>query len=104
MPADDDEPEPAPKRGALLVTRYGLPGVLVVLGIVLIVIGHGHYTRLANRRSLESAAGVTLLLIALSVWLINWMLRMSVDSTRDREKEEEARDEYARTGHWPDER
>ena len=94
---------PAPTNRALLITRYGVPGLMVVIGIVLIVIGHGHYTTLANRRSLESAAGVALLLIALSVWLINWMLRMSVDSTRDREKEEEAREEFTRTGHWPDE-
>ena len=103
MPAAN-EPEPAPNRGALLVARYGLPAVLVVAGVVLIVIGHGHYTTLANRRSLESAAGVTLLLIALSVWLINWMLRMSVDSTRDRDREEAAREEFTRTGRWPDER
>ena len=96
--------ESAPRSRALLVTRYGLPGVMVVIGVVLIVIGHAHYTTLANRASLESAAGVTLLLIALSVWLINWMMRMSIDSTRDREKEEEARDEFTRTGHWPEER
>jgi hypothetical protein len=36
--------------------------------------------------------------------LINWMMRLSIDSTRDREKEEAARDEFSRTGHWPDER
>jgi hypothetical protein len=28
---------------------------------------------------------------------------MSVDSTRDREKEELAREEFTRTGRWPDE-
>jgi lysylphosphatidylglycerol synthetase-like protein (DUF2156 family) len=87
----------------LFVARYGLPLVLAALGVVMIVIGHGQYTKLANRRSLESAAGVVLLLIALSVWLINWMMRMSTDSTRDREREEAAREEYTRTGHWPDE-
>jgi hypothetical protein len=46
---------------------------------------------------------VALLVIALSIWLINWMLRMSVESTRDREQEELAREEFTRTGHWPDE-
>jgi protein-S-isoprenylcysteine O-methyltransferase Ste14 len=86
-----------------LLARYGLPLLLVVIGVVLIVIGHGHYTNIANRRSLESAAGVSLLLIALAIWLINWMMRMSVDSTRDREKEELAREEFTRTGRWPDE-
>ena len=87
----------------LFIARYGLPLLLAVIGVVLIVIGHGHYTNIANRRSLESAAGVTLLLIALAIWLINWLMRMSVDSTRDREKEELAREEFTRTGHWPDE-
>ncbi|HEY2654993.1 MAG TPA: hypothetical protein VGI55_04335 [Solirubrobacteraceae bacterium] len=87
----------------LFIARYGLPLLLAVIGVVLIVIGHGHYTNIANRRSLESAAGVTLLLIALAIWLINWLMRMSVDSTRDREKEESAREEFTRTGRWPDE-
>jgi hypothetical protein len=104
MPPRESESEPPPTGRALLVTRYGLPALLVVIGLVLIVIGHGHYTKLANRQSLESAAGVTLLLIALSVWLINWMMRLSIDSTRDREKEEAVRDEFSRTGRWPDER
>jgi hypothetical protein len=82
-----------------------LPLLLTVIGIVLIVIGHAHYKSLvADRRSLESAAGVALLVIALSIWLINWMLRMSVESTHDREQEELAREEFSRTGHWPDER
>jgi lysylphosphatidylglycerol synthetase-like protein (DUF2156 family) len=93
----------APIGPGLFIARYGLPLLLAVIGVVLIVIGHGHYTNLANRRSLESAAGVTLLLIALSIWLINWMLRMSLESTRDREKEEAVREEFTRTGHWPDE-
>ena len=87
----------------LFIARYGLPLLLAALGVVLIIIGHGEYTKLANRRSLESAAGVVLLLVALSVWLINWMIRMSVDSNSDRDKEEAAREEYTRTGRWPDE-
>jgi len=94
----------APKSPVLFIARYGLPLLLAVIGVVLIVIGHGHYSNLANRRSLESAAGVTLLLIALGIWLINWLMRMSLDSTRDREREESAREEFTRTGRWPDER
>ena len=87
----------------LFIARYGLPLLLAAIGVVLIVIGHGHYTNIANRRSLESAAGVTLLLIALAIWLINWMMRLSFDSGRDREREEQAREEFTRTGRWPDE-
>lgn len=85
-----------------MLVRYGLPVLLAVLGVVMIVIGHGHYTTIANAESLDSAIGVVLLLLGLAVWLINWMMRMSVDSTRDREREEAAREEFTRTGHWPD--
>lgn len=64
------------------------------MGAVLTVIGRGR-TNLA-------AVGVCLLLVALTVWLINWLFRMSVESNRDREDEEEARRVFDRTGHWPD--
>jgi len=64
------------------------------VGAVLTVIGRGR-TNLA-------AVGVCLLLVALTVWLINWLFRMSVESNRDREDEEEARRVFDRTGHWPD--
>jgi len=88
----------------LLIARHGLPLLCTVGGIVLIVLGHGEYkSLLAGRRSLESGAGVALLIIALSIWLLGWMMRMSTDSTRDRQKEELAREEFTRTGHWPDE-
>ena len=71
--------------------------------MVLIVIGHGRYSDLANSRSLESAAGVALLLVALIVWMVNWMFRLSVRSNLDRDDEEAARVYFDRTGRWPDE-
>jgi len=40
--------------------------------------------------------------VALTVWLINWLFRMSVESNREREDEEEARRVFDRTGRWPD--
>ena len=48
-------------------------------------------------------AGVALLLVALIVWMLNWLFRMSVRSNRDREQEELARDYFDRHGHWPGE-
>ena len=54
----------------------------MVAGVVLIVIGHGTYSNLANKHSLESAAGVALLLVALIVWMLNWMFRLSVQLQR----------------------
>ncbi len=89
--------------GGLSLVRVGLPLVIALAGVVLIVIGHGSYSNLANTRSLESAAGVSLLLVALIVWMINWMYRLSLRSNEDRESEEHAREYYDRTGRWPDE-
>ncbi len=87
----------------LSLVRVGLPVLIALAGVVLIVIGHGSYSNLADARSLESAAGVSLLLVALIVWMINWMYRLSVRSNQDRESEERAREHYDRTGRWPDE-
>jgi protein-S-isoprenylcysteine O-methyltransferase Ste14 len=98
---DDDRP---PGRNLLLsVTRVWLPAAIAVAGIVLLVIGHGSYSSLANAHSLESAAGVSLLLVALIVWMLNWMYRLSVRSNEEREYEERAREYFDRTGRWPDE-
>ena len=87
----------------LSFTRVWLPAGIAVAGIVLLVIGHGSYSNLANTRSLESALGVSLLLVALIVWMLNWMYRLSVRSNEEREVEERARDYFDRTGRWPDE-
>jgi drug/metabolite transporter (DMT)-like permease len=79
----------------LRLTRVWLPVTIAVAGVVAIVLGHGH-TSLAG-------AGVVLLGIALMVWMINWMFRLSVESNRDREREEEARVYFDQHGRWPDE-
>jgi lysylphosphatidylglycerol synthetase-like protein (DUF2156 family) len=79
----------------LVATRVWLPLALALVGAVLTLIGHG--------RSNVAAVGVCLMLIALTVWLINWLFRMSIESNHDREDEEEARRVFDRTGQWPDE-
>jgi hypothetical protein len=79
----------------LTATRVWLPVGLALVGLVLAVIGHGK-TNLA-------AAGVCLILVALTVWLINLLYRLSVSSNRDRDREEEAREYFDRYGHWPGE-
>jgi uncharacterized membrane protein len=83
-------------RVLLAATRVWLPVLIAIAGVVGIVIGHG--------RTGAAAAGVGLVIVALIVWMINWMFRMSVSSNRDRDREEEAREYFSRTGHWPDER
>lgn len=94
---------PRPGRFWLSATRVWLPAAIAVAGIVLLVIGHGSYSNLYNTHSLESAAGVSLLLVALIVWMLNWMYRLSVRSNEEREYEERAREYFDRTGRWPDE-
>ena len=49
-----------------------------------------------------AAAGVALVGVALVVLLFNLFLRLGASSSRDREREEEAREQYDRTGRWPD--
>jgi ABC-type transport system involved in cytochrome bd biosynthesis fused ATPase/permease subunit len=79
----------------LTVTRVWLPLIIAVLGVVAIVLGHA--------RTPLAGAGVGLVVIALIVSMINWMFRLSVQSNRDRETEERAREYFDDHGHWPDE-
>lgn len=99
-PITDDVHRGRATRLLLAVTRVWLPLAIAVAGAVLIAIGgpgsHHHSPAIA-------AAGVALLLVALIVWMINWLFRMSVQSNRDREQEERAREYFDRHGHWPDE-
>lgn len=82
--------------------RYWLPGGIAVVGLALIAIGHAAYSKSTSSHSLESAAGVALLLVALMVWMINWLYRLSIRSNIEREEEEDARDHFSRTGRWPE--
>jgi protein-S-isoprenylcysteine O-methyltransferase Ste14 len=97
------ELRPHSSRILLSATRIWLPLGIALAGVVLIAIGHGSYSNLANAHSLESAAGVCLLIVALIVWMLNWMYRLSVRSNEEREDEEHAREYFDRTGRWPDE-
>ncbi|MFL5822044.1 MAG: hypothetical protein ACJ764_01225 [Solirubrobacteraceae bacterium] len=85
------------QRLLLTATRHGLPLAIAVAGVVLIVIGHARIT------STSAAAGVSLIIAALIVWMINWMYRMSIQSNRERDEEEAARRYFDEHGRWPDE-
>jgi ABC-type transport system involved in cytochrome bd biosynthesis fused ATPase/permease subunit len=82
-------------RVALAGTRIWLPAAIAVAGVIAIVIGRGH--------TAVAAAGVVLLGTALIVWMINWLFRMSVQSNRERELEERAREYFEKHGRWPGE-
>jgi hypothetical protein len=75
--------------------RYGLPAAIIVAGIVILV-------------AVPGTAGVegvvTMFGICLCVALFNGLVRLGVSGDKDRDTEQAARDEFERTGVWPDER
>ncbi len=82
------------QRISLIAVRVVLPIALAIAGTIAIIVGHA--------RTSAAGAGVVLLGTALMVILINWLFRLGVDSGKDREREEAAREHYDRTGQWPD--
>ena len=64
------------------------------MGVVLIVFGD----------EFARGAGIVLVGVSLLVVLANQFLRIGLSSERDREREQARRDEFGRTGRWPDER
>ena len=97
-------PEPVtPGRIFLSLARLWLPLIIGAAGVVLIVLGHASLSQSAGGDALKAASGVGLVIVAIIVWMVNWMFRMSVESNREREDEEAAREHFDRTGRWPDE-
>jgi high-affinity Fe2+/Pb2+ permease len=103
-----------PGRVLLSLVRVWLPAVLAVAGVGLIIAGgaqvHAREGLLEDTlqgngilQSTLAAFGLALVLIAVMVWMVNWLFRMSVESNRDRAREEEARDYFELHGRWPDE-
>jgi hypothetical protein len=74
-----------------------LPVAIAVAGLIAILVGHG------DTNSTWAAAGVSLILVALIVWLINWLFRIGVESNRERDTEERAREYFDQHGRWPGE-
>jgi hypothetical protein len=96
MAPDEHYPPPGGEpRLLLILTRIFLPASLAVIGVLAIIAGHA--------RTPLAGAGVVLLGVAVMVWLLNLMFRLSVQSNREREGEERAREYYDRHGYWPGE-
>jgi hypothetical protein len=81
------------QRGPLIVVvRYALPAVIMLTGLILTIAG-GSDTVVA--------AGVALIGVGMLVALLNVLMRLGIASSRDREREEEARRFFDRHGRWP---
>jgi hypothetical protein len=77
----------------LVAVRYGLPVLLVVVGIAFLAVGG----------SAPTAAGLMFIGCAGVVIVANVLFRMGASGEVDREEEEAARRYFDQHGHWPDE-
>lgn len=80
------------RHAGLILVRYGIPLAMAIAGVVCLFVGGD-----------AAGTGVVLIGSAGIVLLINLLFRLSVVSNREREQEERAREQFERTGHWPDE-
>jgi hypothetical protein len=76
----------------IVAVRYVLPATIVLTGLVLAVAGGS---------DVVVGAGVALAGVGLLVMLLNALMRLGIASSRDREREEEARRYFDRHGRWP---
>jgi len=77
---------------SLVAVRVLLPAAIAIAGVVLVIVG-GDAAR---------GAGIVLVGVAALVVLANLLMRLGIDSERDREREEARRREFSRRGRWPD--
>jgi cytochrome c biogenesis protein CcdA len=78
-------------RGVTLA-RIWLPAAIGIAGLLLIVFGD----------TVGRAAGIVLIGVAGLVVLANLLVRLGLESERDREREERNRRYFSRHGRWPE--
>lgn len=76
------------RRLALMTLRVGLPLALALAGLAIFLAG-------------ETQLGLILLGTAGVSVIVDVYARQSIDSSADREREEQARRTFAETGRWP---
>lgn len=74
------------------MVRYGVPGAFFLAGVVMFAVWHGAIGAMVAIMSI----GVAILAI-----FVNAMARLMVESQYDRDREQEARETFMRTGRWP---
>jgi hypothetical protein len=87
-----------PRNAGMAFVRTGLPLLIALPGVILLLLGN-----VGSKTDATAATGLVLIGVALMVWMLNWLFRMSIDSNQDREREEMAREYFDKHGHWPDE-
>ncbi len=107
-----------PKSSPLVtILRWGIPLIFVIFGVVMLIMSGGHATGIkdsmaetnpfaatsTNRDSILTTIGVASLVVAVMLWMIGWMTRLSFASDSDRHKEDEDRAYFAEHGRWPSE-
>ena len=73
------------------LVRYGLPGAILLAGILAIVLGSD---------AIATSLGIVLIGISFLVYLVDVLARLAIASQLDRDREQRARDRFARTGRW----
>lgn len=76
----------------LRMLRYGLPGVVVLAGVIAM--------SFATTNALEGGAG--LVSAGLAIWFLNWLFRVGARGDVERDAEDRARDYFDHHGRWPE--
>jgi len=74
--------------------RWVLPALVVLAGFVVLIV---------RRDTIGVEACALLVGAGLSIWLLNFLYRLSISGDRDRDEEARARRYLDEHGHWPDE-
>ena len=109
---EEPSPETLVERFRERVLSGGVPGMsdgrrsghamgFVRLWLPLLIILAGLTLGIAIGTDSAWEGGALLISAGLSVWLLNVLFRLGVRGDRERAHEEQARDEFERTGRWP---
>jgi len=91
----DPAPEPVPYRRLLFFTRYVVPGLIALAGVIVMIV--------VSDRQIAFEIGGMFLGAAIAVFLLNLFFRRGASGDTERDREEEAREYFDRHGHWPGE-
>lgn len=94
-PKDEPPPERPPYQRLLFFTRYVVPALIALAGVVVMIV--------VSDRQIAFEIGGMFLGAAIAVFLLNMFFRIGASGDTERDREEEARDYFDRHGHWPGE-